>query len=106
MIYASTSCLKNPKNVIKVLNEYQKAEINAQDNEIIVLVSAESINNLRKAYPNYFADCKNFLIYMKDGLENNIKRMENKIEIEVKINMNSLFVKYIRFLRPGYFKRT
>ena len=27
MIYASTSCLKNPKNVINVLNEYQKGEI-------------------------------------------------------------------------------
>lgn len=28
MIYSSTSCLKNPKNVIKVLDEYEKAEIN------------------------------------------------------------------------------
>jgi len=27
MIYASTSCLKNPKNVVKVLEEYEKAEI-------------------------------------------------------------------------------
>ena len=28
MIYSSTSCLKNPKNVIRVLNEYQNAGIN------------------------------------------------------------------------------
>jgi sugar phosphate isomerase/epimerase len=27
MIYTSTSCLKNPKNIIKVLDEYEKAEI-------------------------------------------------------------------------------
>lgn len=27
MIYISTSCLKNPKNIIKVLDEYEKAEI-------------------------------------------------------------------------------
>jgi len=27
MIYASTSCLKNPKNILKVLDEYEKAEI-------------------------------------------------------------------------------
>ena len=27
MIYASTSCLKNPSNIIRVLNEYEKAGI-------------------------------------------------------------------------------
>ena len=27
MIYTSTSCLKNPKNITKVLDEYQKAGI-------------------------------------------------------------------------------
>jgi len=27
MIYASTSCLKNPQNIFKVLDEYEKAEI-------------------------------------------------------------------------------
>jgi len=27
MIYASTSCLKNPQNIIKVLDEYEKADI-------------------------------------------------------------------------------
>jgi len=27
MIYTSTSCLKNPSNIIEVLKEYEKAEI-------------------------------------------------------------------------------
>ena len=27
MIYASTSCLKNPSDIIRVLNEYEKAGI-------------------------------------------------------------------------------
>ena len=27
MIYVSTCCLKNPHNIIHVLNEYQKSEI-------------------------------------------------------------------------------
>jgi len=27
MIYVSTSCLKNPQNIVRVLDEYEKAEI-------------------------------------------------------------------------------
>ena len=27
MIYASTSCLKNPQNILRVLDEYEKADI-------------------------------------------------------------------------------
>ena len=34
----------------------------------VVLVSASSVNNLRAAYPNYFADSKEFLKYMNRAL--------------------------------------
>ena len=51
MIYASTNCLLHPKNVEKVLSEYQKVEI-----ENVELGSAHSyfnINELKKFNFNF-----------------------------------------------------
>lgn len=47
--------------------EYSKAEKRASDGELIqvVLVSAGSIESLRRAYPNYFLDTHDFLTQLK-----------------------------------------
>lgn len=47
--------------------EYMKAEKRASDGEHIqvVLVSAGSIDSLRRAYPNYFLDTHDFLRHLK-----------------------------------------
>lgn len=48
-------------------DEYMKAEKRASDGERIqvVLVSAGSIDSLRRAYPNYFLDTHDFLRHLK-----------------------------------------
>ena len=43
MVYVSTSCLKNPTNVIKVLQEYEKANI-----ENVELGSVHTFFNVKK----------------------------------------------------------
>lgn len=35
----------------------------------VVLVSAESFDNLQEAYPNYFVDIREFVTIMRDILE-------------------------------------
>jgi len=46
----------------EAVNKYLKLEKASEiENDNIVLVSTESINNLKKAYPNYFADSKLFI---------------------------------------------
>ncbi len=53
-----------PQNQLKEATEnYLKLEKKAAENSNYdaVLVSANSIANLKKAYPNYFADSKDFL---------------------------------------------
>ena len=54
MIYTSTSCLKNPKNVLKVLKEYEKADI-----ENVELGSIHSFFNVKELKKFSF----NFMIH-------------------------------------------
>ena len=42
-------------------------------NKDVVLVGAKSIEELKKAYPNYFVDSEEFLRYLKNYLENGKK---------------------------------
>ena len=53
-IYVSTSCLKNPRNVISVLSEYEKAQI-----ENVELGSVHSSFDIKKLKKFNF----NFLIH-------------------------------------------
>lgn len=45
--------------------------LNNEDRDI-VLVSAETMKELRKAYPNYFLDTKEFIETLKEYLGDNI----------------------------------
>ncbi len=49
-------------NLSKAMKEYSKHEEDAKNGAQIdvVLVTGGSINQLRNAYPNYFADTRNF----------------------------------------------
>lgn len=51
MIYASTNCLKNPKNVISVLNEYERGEI--ENVELGSVHEHFDKNMLKKFHFNY-----------------------------------------------------
>lgn len=53
------------KKVGEATEQYLKLETEHANNDRVdvVLVSGDSIKNLKKAYPNYFADTKNFLSY-------------------------------------------
>jgi len=51
----------------KAISDYEKAEKRNQGRKEydVVLVGADTINDLKKAYPNYFVDTKEFLINLK-----------------------------------------
>lgn len=54
----------------------------------VVLVSASSIHNLKKAYPNYFADTSEFSKYLNQLLETNKKFQQSKkrtADLDVKL---------------------
>jgi ppGpp synthetase/RelA/SpoT-type nucleotidyltranferase len=53
-------------------DQYLEAEKNqgTDPNKDVVLVAADSIDELRKAYPNYFIDTSHFLEYLKKYLAN------------------------------------
>ena len=56
-------------------SEYSKREekmINNKEDKDIVLVSAETTKELRKAYPNYFLDTREFVQALRDCLGNNL----------------------------------
>jgi len=53
------------KDLSNAMNQYSEMELSSY---ITVLVSAKSIHALRKAYPNYFLDVKEFLKEVKDEL--------------------------------------
>lgn len=64
----SVSIKSFPRDQLERANaEYMKAEKRASDGENIqvVLVSAGSIDSLRRAYPNYFLDTHDFLRHLK-----------------------------------------
>jgi hypothetical protein len=48
--------------------EYLKYEKRAAENTkyIVALVASQSIDNLKEAYPNYFADSALFVYYLKE----------------------------------------
>ena len=49
------------KSINRAIEEYMKIESSKSANQDAVLVSAKSIADLKKAYPNYFADIRLFL---------------------------------------------
>ena len=66
MIYTSTSCLKNPKNITKVLDEYQKAGI--KQVELGSVHEYFDINELKKYdfeffIHNYFSSHNQFPVF-------------------------------------------
>ncbi len=52
------------REISKAVNEYSILEAAYSENNI-VLIEAKSIEDLKKGYPNYFADSNNFLNYLK-----------------------------------------
>ena len=56
----------------KAISDYSKAEKRNQGKKEydVVLVGVDATNDLRKAYPNYFADTKEFLNNLKKIIEN------------------------------------
>ena len=59
---------------IKAIEDYSKAEKRNKDKKEydVVLVGVDATNDLKKAYPNYFADTEEFL--------ENLKRILNKVD--------------------------
>ncbi|MBR9705372.1 RelA/SpoT domain-containing protein [Candidatus Pacearchaeota archaeon] len=55
----------------KAISDYSKAEKRNQDKKEydVVLVGADTTNDLKKAYPNYFVDTKEFLINLQKVLD-------------------------------------
>lgn len=51
----------------------REAKFKGDDKKDVVLVAASSIHNLKKAYPNYFADTTEFAKYLENILEANKK---------------------------------
>ena len=60
----------NKSFVQEAYEEYRRIEqeISEDTTKDVVLVSAESLKELKKAYPNYFADTHLFLVYLKKAL--------------------------------------
>lgn len=58
----------------RAISDYAKAEKRNQGKKEydVVLVGVDATNDLRKAYPNYFADTKGFLDYLKKILDKTI----------------------------------
>ena len=54
---------KQEKKALLAYLEAEKKIYNKKDYDV-VLVSADNVNNLKKAYPNYFLDTKEFLKYL------------------------------------------
>lgn len=94
-IYVSTSCLKNPKDVIKVLEEYEKAEI--KNVELGSVHSNFNVNKLKKfnfnfLIHNYFPPPKtpfNFNLASQNKIiqKKSINLAKNAIELCYKINI-------------------
>lgn len=94
MIYSSTSCLKNPRNVIKVLEEYEKSGI--ENVELGSIHEYFDINLLNKFHFNYLIHNyfpppkKSFNLNLsseKKGIRTkSIKLIKNAIELCCKIN--------------------
>jgi sugar phosphate isomerase/epimerase len=82
MIYVSTNCLKNPTNVIKVLQEYEKANI-----ENVELGSVHTFFNVKKLKQfnfnfiihNYFPPPKTKLIFNLASQNKNILKRSIKL---------------------------
>ena len=51
----------------KAIEDYSKAEkrIQGRKGYDVVLVGVETMNDLEKAYPNYFVDTRDFLTYLE-----------------------------------------
>lgn len=65
---SAISFRKNEKNFSKFLGKYSKLEeehSNEEDYDV-VLIGADNINEVSKAYPNYFADTNEFLKHLYD----------------------------------------
>lgn len=60
-INSKTLNVNGYKSIEKATNEYNKIEMEKTSNIDAVLVSAESFEALMAAYPNYFADVKEFM---------------------------------------------
>lgn len=84
MIYTSTSCLKNPKNVIKVLDTYEKAGI--QQVELGSVHEYFEINELKKfnfnfIIHNYFPPPKNpFNLNLASQNKEILKKSKNLVK--------------------------
>lgn len=93
MIYSSTSCLKNPKNVIKVLDEYEKEGINQV--ELGSVHEYFDINELKKynfdfLVHNYFPPPKksfnlNLASQNKEILKKSIELVKHAMDVCRKI---------------------
>lgn len=64
------------------ISAYTDAEKNASSSLDVVLVSADSIAALQKAYPNYFADTRIFLGLLEDALAGNPLEAEDAQTID------------------------
>lgn len=62
---SETVVIEFPKTaVVKATVSYNEFEMNLKDSCDIVLVSSDSIDELKKTYPNYFEDIKEFVDLM------------------------------------------
>ncbi len=61
--------------------EYLKYEKRAAENTkyVVALVSSQSIDNLKEAYPNYFADSALFVYNLREVESKNIPKQENRL---------------------------
>ena len=55
----------------KAIDDYSALEKRHSGNKEydVVLVGVETVNDLEKAYPNYFVDCEEFLYYLQNIID-------------------------------------
>ena len=82
MVYVSTSCLKNPTNVIKVLQEYEKANIeNVELGSVHTFFNVKKLKqfNLNFIIHSYFPPPKTKLIFNLASQNKNILKRSIKL---------------------------
>lgn len=94
MIYASTSCLRNPQNILKVLDEYEKAEIeNVELGSVHKYFDTKKLKNYNFNFlaHGYFPPPKipfnfNLASQNKSIIKNSIKLVKNAVNVCADIN--------------------
>lgn len=94
MIYASTSCLRNPQNILKVLDEYEKAEIeNVELGSVHKYFDIKKLKNYNFNFlaHGYFPPPKipfnfNLASQNKSIIKNSIKLVKNAVNVCADIN--------------------